>query len=70
MISQSQSQMMSSIQRRVQEIIANELRAEQAIAEDLPPVEQNQGVDTGGGQPSSGKDRSELGIHPLIKLVE
>ena len=67
MISKAQSDMVSSIQRRVNEIIANKLKAERAaVGEDLAAFEQRIGVDEGGGQPATGKHKSELGIHPVI----
>ena len=63
-MSMSQSNMMKEIQSRVQEIIANKLKADQAIiAEDLAPFEQRIGVDYGGDQPATGKFKDELGIH-------
>jgi hypothetical protein len=60
----TQSGMASNIQSRVQEIIANKLKAEQAIiGEDLAAFEQRLGVDYGGDQPATGKFKDELGIH-------
>jgi hypothetical protein len=68
-MSMSQSNMMKEIQSRVQEIIANKLKADQAIiAEDLAPFEQRIGVDYGGGQPATGKFKDELGIHREEKV--
>lgn len=65
----TQSDMVSNIQSRVQEIIANKLKAEQAvIAEDLAPFEQRLGVDYGGDQPATGKFKDELGIHREEKV--
>tara|TARA_R110000824_G_scaffold72517_1_gene185009 strand:+ start:563 stop:775 length:213 start_codon:yes stop_codon:yes gene_type:complete len=69
MISKSQEDMISNVQRRVQEIIANKLKADQAIiAEDLAPFEQRLGVDYGGDQPATGKFKDELGIHREEKV--
>ena len=69
MISKSQEDMISNVQRRVQEIIANKLKADQAIiAEDLAPFEQRLGVDYGGDQPATGKFKDELGIHRQEKV--
>ena len=63
-MSMAQSDMRGDINRRVNEIIANKLKAEQAIiAEDLAPFEQRLGVDYGGDQPATGKFKDELGIH-------
>tara|TARA_R110000822_G_scaffold65002_4_gene159195 strand:- start:3328 stop:3540 length:213 start_codon:yes stop_codon:yes gene_type:complete len=60
----TQSGMSSNIQSRVQEIIANKLKADQAIiGEDLAAFEQRLGVDYGGDQPATGKFKDELGIH-------
>tara|TARA_R110002110_G_scaffold29784_4_gene105788 strand:+ start:422 stop:631 length:210 start_codon:yes stop_codon:yes gene_type:complete len=68
-MSKTQSNMISNIQSRVQEIIANKLKADQAvIAEDLAPFEQRIGVDYGGGQPATGKFKDELGIHREEKV--
>ena len=68
-MSMSQSNMMKEIQSRVQEIIANKLKADQAIiAEDLAPFEQRIGVDYGGDQPATGKFKDELGIHREEKV--
>jgi len=65
----TQSDMVSNIQSRVQEIIANKLKAEQAvIAEDLAPFEQRLGLDYGGDQPATGKFKDELGIHREEKV--
>jgi len=56
--------MVSSIQRRVNEIIANKLKAERAVVgEDLAAFEQRLGVDYGGEQPATGKFKDELGVH-------
>lgn len=64
MISKAQSDMVSSIQRRVNEIIANKLKAERAVVgEDLAAFEQRLGVDYGGEQPATGKFKDELGVH-------
>jgi len=63
-ISKAQSDMVSSIQRRVNEIIANKLKAERAVVgEDLAAFEQRLGVDYGGEQPATGKFKDELGVH-------
>ena len=68
-MSKTQSDMVSNIQSRVQEIIANKLKADQAIiAEDLAPFEQRSRVDYGGGQPATGKFKDELGIHREEKV--
>ena len=68
-MSKTQSNMISNIQSRVQEIIANKLKADQAvIAEDLAPFEQRIGVDYGGDQPATGKFKDELGIHREEKV--
>ena len=62
----TQSDMVSNIQSRVQEIIANKLKADQAIiGEDIDTVAlaNRQGLDYGGDQPATGKFKDELGIH-------
>jgi hypothetical protein len=63
-MSMAQSDMRGEINRRVNQIIANKLKAEQGIiGEDLAAFEQRLGVDYGGDQPATGKFRDELGIH-------
>ncbi len=63
-MTKAQSDMISNVQKRAHEIIANKLKADQGvIAEDLAPFEQRLGVDYGGDQPATGKFKDELGIH-------
>lgn len=69
MSSQSQSDMLARIQHAYREAIERLLKVEQSeVQEDLASFEQSIGVDQGGGQPSSGKDRSTLGIHQVKKV--
>ncbi len=68
-MSMTQSDMRGEINRRVNEIIANKLKAEQGEFEDIRKPEgavafkQRFDLDYGGDQPATGKFRDELGIH-------
>lgn len=68
MTTQSQSDMLARIQHAYREAIERLLKVEQSEVQDVLDFEQNAGVDQGGGQPSSGKDRSTLGIHQVKKV--
>ena len=62
-MTKAQSDMISNVQKRAHEIIANKLKADQGVIADLAPFEQRLGVDYGGDQPATGKFKDELGIH-------